>query len=56
MSNALNHRLPVTELNVVAALLDPSQRNLASLQEFLLAQETTAVELISGALDKYFNW
>lgn len=53
MSNALNHRLPVTELNVVAALLDPSQRNLASLQEFLLAQETTAVELISGALDKY---
>ena len=53
MSNALNHRLPVTELNVVAALLDPSQRNLASLQEFLLAHKTTAVELISGALDKY---
>jgi len=53
MNRALNHRLPVTELNVVAALLDPSQRSLASLMEFTLEQKTTAVELLSGALDKY---
>lgn len=43
----------MTELNVVAALLDPSQRNFLSLQEFILTQDTTAVELISAALDKY---
>ena len=32
LSRALNVRIPIAELNVVAALLDPSQRNLASLQ------------------------
>lgn len=53
MRQALNHRLPITELNVVAALLDPSQRNLTSLQDFITAHETTAVELLSKALDKY---
>lgn len=53
MSQALNHRLPITELNVVAALLDPSQRNLPSIQEFLQEQETTAVELLSRAVEKY---
>jgi hypothetical protein len=53
MSRALNVRLPIAELNVVAALLDPSQRNLASLQEYLLAEETTAVDLLSRALNQY---
>jgi hypothetical protein len=55
MRQALNHRLPITELNVVAALLDPSQRNLTSLQDFLLEQKTNAVELLSRALDKYVD-
>ena len=32
MRSALNHRLPITELNVVAAFLDPSQRNLSYVQ------------------------
>ena len=53
MRQALNHRLPITELHVVAALLDPSQRNLTSLQDFLNQQKMTAVELLSRALDKY---
>ena len=53
MSQAVGHRLLMTELNVVAALLDQSQCNMLSLQEFILAQKTTDVELISAALDKY---
>lgn len=53
MRQALNHRLPITELNVIAAMLDPSQRHLNSVQEFLTAQKITAVELLSHAFDKY---
>jgi hypothetical protein len=53
MRSALNHRLPITELNVVAALLDPSQRNLSYVQEFLTAENTTAVDLLKKALVKY---
>lgn len=53
MRQALNHRLPVTELIVVATLLDPSQRNLSSVQEFLNAENITAVDLLTKALNKY---
>ena len=41
MRQALSHRLPVTEINIIAALLDPSQRNLTVVQDFLVTQETT---------------
>ena len=50
---ALSRRLPVTELNIIAALLDPSQRNLTVVQDVLVAQETTAFHLLSQAMDKY---
>jgi hAT family C-terminal dimerisation region len=53
MRQALNHRLPITELNLIAAMLDPSQRHLNSVQEFLTAQKITAAELLSHAFDKY---
>ena len=49
---ALSRRLPVTELNIIAALLDPSQRNLTVVQDFLVAQETTAFHLRSQAMDR----
>ena len=55
MRQALNHRLPVTELNIIASLRDPSQRNLTVVQDFLAAQETTAFRLLSQAIDKYTN-
>lgn len=53
MRQVLNHRLPITELNLIAAMLDPSQRHLNSVQEFLTAQKITAAELLSHAFDKY---
>ena len=53
MRQALSRRLPVTEINIIAALLDPSQRNLTVVQDFLVAQETTAFHLLSQAMDKY---
>ena len=51
MRQALSRRLPVTELNIIAALLDPSQRNLTVVQDFLVAQETTAFHLLSQAIN-----
>jgi hypothetical protein len=53
LRQALNHRLPITELIVIAAMLDPSQRHLNSVQEFLTAQKISAVGLLSHAFDKY---
>jgi len=46
---ALSRRLPVIglELNIIGAFLDPSQRNLAVVQDFLVAQDTTAFHLLS---------
>ena len=52
MWQALSRRLPVTEINIIAALLDPSQRNLTVVQDFLVAQETTAFHLLSQAMDR----
>jgi hypothetical protein len=53
MRQALNPRLPITELIVTAAMLDPSQRHLNYVQEFPTAQKITAVELPLHAFDKY---
>jgi len=43
----------VTELNIIGALLDPSQRNLTIVQDFFVAQNTTAFHLLSQAMDTY---
>jgi len=53
MRQSLNYRLPITELHVVAATLDPSQRNLNAVQEYLLERGMTAVDLLSGAIEQY---
>lgn len=53
MRLALDRRLPVTDLNVVAAMLDPSQRALNSVQSYLIEQDKTAVDLLKAALLKY---
>ena len=52
---ALDHRLPITELSVVAPLLDPSQRNLASVQEYVTSNGITAVELLTRAINRYVD-
>jgi len=53
MRQAPSRRLPVTELNIIGALHDPSQRNLTVVQDFLVTQDSTAFHLLSEAMDKY---
>jgi len=39
--------MTVTEFQVTAAMLDPSQRNLSAVQKFLAARSLTAVDLLT---------
>ena len=55
MKAKLDHRMPVTELYVVAAMLDPSQRNLSTVQDFIQKRKTTAVDLLTKFLNRYTN-
>jgi len=43
----------VTEHNIIGALLDSFWRNLTVVQDFLIVQDTTALHLLSLAMDKY---
>jgi len=45
--------MPVTDLQVAAAMLDPSQRNLSAVQNFLAARGITAVDLLVQLLRRY---
>ena len=53
MRAALDKRLPVTELHAIAAIMDPSQRNLITLQDYLTQRGTTTVDLLTEAIQKY---
>jgi len=53
MRQSLNYRQPFTELHVLAAMLDPSQRNLNAVQEYLFERGMTAVDLLSGAAEQF---
>ena len=53
MRNSLEHRFPVSDLHVIAAILDPSQRNLASVQSYLTEKNVTAVHLLTQSLMQY---
>ena len=53
MRAALDHRFPITDLHVCAAMLDPSQRHLQVVQDYLAAREITGVQFLSDMLDKY---
>ena len=55
MRSALQHRFPVTELHVVAAMLDPSQCNLGSVQNYLRENYVTAVYMLGRSLQKYLD-
>ena len=51
---SVDYSLPITELGLhVAATLDPSQRNLNAVQEYLFERGMTAVDLLSGAIEQY---
>ncbi|ESO07261.1 hypothetical protein HELRODRAFT_170589 [Helobdella robusta] len=53
MLASLKIRFPITDLHVCAALLDPSQRNLPSIREFLNHNQLTSVEFLSKMVKKY---
>jgi len=42
-----------TDLQVAAAMLDPSQQNLSAVQNFLTARGLTAVDLLTQLLGRY---
>ena len=55
MRSALNHRFPLLELHFVTAILDPSQRNLAAVQQYLRENDVTAVQLLRKFINKFVD-
>jgi len=53
MRRGFDHRFPITDLHICAAMLDPSQRHLAIVQEYLAQHDTNGVQFLSGMLAKY---
>jgi hypothetical protein len=53
MRAKFDYRFPVHEIHVCAAMLDPAQRHLAIVQEYLNEHEVTGVTFLSDMLDKY---
>ena len=53
MKNNLDRRFPIHEIRVVAIILDPAQRNLHLISEFLNEHNMTAVNLLSKFVDRY---
>ena len=45
--------LPVTDLHVMAAMLDPSQRALTAVHEYLTEHKQTAVDILKEAVQKF---
>jgi len=52
MRAALDRRLPLTDLNAVAAMLDPSRRALSSVQFCPIKQDKMEFDLLKAALHK----
>ena len=46
-------RFPINELHVCAAMLDPSQRHLAIVQQYLTEREISGVQFLSDMISKY---
>jgi len=53
MRAGFDHRFPINDLHVCAALLDPSQRHLDIVQDYLTERETNGVQFLSSIIDKY---
>ena len=53
MKNNLDRRFPIHGLHVIAAILDPDQRNLQLIGEFLNEHNVSAVDLLSKFIDRY---
>ena len=55
MMNRLDYRFSVNKINVCAAMLDPSQRNLPAILEYLLEKNITAVQFLSQMIEKHVS-
>ena len=53
MLRALLRRLPIGELHVVSSWMDPSQRGLSSVRDYLAEHEITAVDILAKYIDKF---
>lgn len=53
MRAKFDNRFPVSDLHVCAAMLDPSQRHLAIIQQYLARCEINGVEFLSNMISKY---
>ncbi len=53
MHDRLDKRMPTTELQVCAAILDPSMRNLAAIQEYMVINKTTGANFLLDMFRKY---
>ena len=53
LMGGLNHRFPISEIHVCAAILDPSQRHLQVVQDFLNEREMSGVQFLTNVMDKY---
>lgn len=53
MRARFDYRFPVSDLHVCAAMLDPSQRHLAIIQQYLAQREINGVEFLSNMISKY---
>ena len=56
MRVALPKRLPLDEMHVmVASILDPSQRSLSTLEDYLLERGITTVDILTKYVDKFVD-
>jgi len=53
MRAGFDRRFPISDLHVSAAMLDPSQRHLAIVQEYLTERDTSGVQFLSDMITKY---
>jgi hypothetical protein len=53
MRNSFERRFPVTDIDVCAAMLDPSQRHLQTIDEYIQGKNTTAVKFLTTMIEKY---
>lgn len=53
MRAGFDHRFPINELHVCAAMMDPSQRHLAIVQQYLSDHETNGVQFLNDMILKF---
>jgi hypothetical protein len=53
MRTRIDYRIPIHDVHVCAVMLDPAQRHLSAVQEFLDNKGVTAVDFLEPMIDKF---